>query len=297
MSTRRLIIDCDPGIDDAVTLLIAAAHPAHDLQAITCVAGNKPVDVTSENARRVLDLAGRPNVPVHRGAERPLLDPLPDDRNYYGADGIGDIGLPDASRPPDPGHAVDAIVDTVMSAPAGTISLCAIGPLTNVALAFRKEPELAARLGALTIMGGDVGPDAAAEFNISTDAAAAHIVFSSDASLTLVSYDITRTVQAGAASLDRLAATSSQTARAAGAMLRFRKPEGSALHDVVALAALVAPDLFTFQTGTVGVEWRDVDSQGMTTFTPEAGGRHRVVTAIDRPAFERFLLASLTGEG
>ena len=293
MSTgRRIVIDCDPGIDDAVALLLATAHPDLDLLAVTCVSGNKPVDITTANARRVLDLAGRSDVPVHRGADRPLLNPAKPDRDFYGRDGLGDIGLPAPSRQPDAAFAADAIVDTVMSAPAGAISLCAIGPLTNIALAMRKERRLAGNLAELVVMGGNLDPGADAEFNISTDPAAAQIVLSSEAPLTLVPYNVTREVHAGAHTLDALAASSKATASAAAAMLRFREPEGSALHDVCALAFIIAPDLLEARTGTVEVEWRAPAREGMTLAT-DPGDRHRIVTGADVAAFERLLISSL----
>jgi inosine-uridine nucleoside N-ribohydrolase len=294
MSTaRRIVIDCDPGIDDAAALLLAIADPDTGIAAITCVHGNKPVDVTTANARRILDLAGRHDIPVHRGAERPLLLPAKPDDDYYGHDGLGDIGLPPPSRQPDAHHAVDLLVETVMTEPPGTIWVCAIGPLTNVALAMRLENRFAGRLAGLIVMGGDVAPGAPAEFNIGTDPAAVDVVFRSEAPLTLVPYNVTRAVHATAETLSTLAASGSKAANAVAGMQQTRDPAGSALHDALALATLFAPDLFEYADGTVTVEWRDAAHEGETVFTPSAGGRHRVVTGLDATAFERLLIKSL----
>ncbi len=289
----RIVIDCDPGIDDAAALLLAIADPDTEIAAVTCVHGNKPVDVTTANARRILDLANRQDISVHRGAERPLLIPAKPDDHYYGRDGLGDIGLPPPSRQPDARHAVDVLVETVMTKPSGSVWVCALGPLTNVALAMRMESRFAGRLAGLVVMGGDLSPGASAEFNIGTDPAAANIVFGSEARLTLVPYNVTRAVHATPETLAALAASESKAANAVAAMQQTRDPAGSALHDAFALATLFAPDLFEFAEGTVTVEWRDAAREGETAFAPSAGARHRVVTGLDATAFERLLISSL----
>ncbi|MFC3134347.1 nucleoside hydrolase, partial [Microbaculum marinum] len=283
-----------PGTADPPAILMALADPRLDVLALTCVHGNKPLDVTTANALRILDLAGRPDVPVYAGADRPLLIPAAADGDYYGSDGLGDTGLPQPTRGPAAAHAVDALLETVATAPPASIWLCAIGPLTNVALAMRMDPGFASRLGGLVVMGGNVAPGAPAEFNIATDPAAAEIVFSSEAALTLTPYDVTRVRHASSPTLDALAASASHPAQAVAAMQRSRSPAGSALHDAFALATLTAPDLFAFAEGSVRVDWRDPDRQGVTHFTARAGGRHRVVRDVDAAGFERLLVASLT---
>jgi len=289
---RRIVIDCDPGIDDAAAILLALADPSIEIAAITCVDGNSAVDTTVANARRILDLANRPDIPVYRGADRPLLQSAPERGDYYGRDGLGDIGLPEPSRGPDGGRAAEVMIDTVMAQPPDSVTLVAIGPLTNVALAMRLEPRFAGRLAGIVVMGGDVAPGAAAEFNVGTDAAAAAIVFSSEARITLTPYTITKPLHASTQALESLAVSTSLPAKAVAAMQQTRDPAGSALHDAYAIATLLKPALFHFDTGTVSVDWR---GDGVTTFTPGAGGSHRVVSGVDSIGFDRFLVASLIG--
>jgi purine nucleosidase len=193
---RRFLIDTDTASDDAVALLLALRDPSVEVLAITVVAGNVPLDQAVQNALYCAEIAGAAHVPVHRGCERPLVEPLHTAENVHGNDGMGDIGLPLAGRTPAPAHAVDALVALVSTEPPGTLTLVTLGPLTNVATAFTREPGLAARLGRLVIMGGTgdaVGNiTAAAEFNAWVDPEAADIVFRSGAPITMVGWDISR---------------------------------------------------------------------------------------------------------
>ena len=144
MARHSIILDCDPGQDDAVALLLALASPEEiELLAVTTVAGNVPLALTQRNARQILELAGRRDVPVHAGCDRPMVRPLETAEYVHGETGLNGVELPEPALPPASGHAVDAIIERVMARPEGSVTLCPIGPLTNVALAMLKEPRLA----------------------------------------------------------------------------------------------------------------------------------------------------------
>jgi purine nucleosidase len=198
MSQRRtFIIDTDTASDDAVALVMALRHPEIEVAAITVVAGNVPLPEAVQNALYTVELCGAGDrVPVHAGQDAPLAVPLRTAQFVHGQDGMGDIGLSLTGRVPAPGHAVDVLVDEVNRRPAGSVTLVTLGPLTNVALAFRRDPGLATRLREVVTMGGTgdaVGNvSAVAEFNIWVDPEAAAIVFASGARLTMVGWDISR---------------------------------------------------------------------------------------------------------
>lgn len=192
---RRLIIDTDTASDDAVALLMALGHPAVEVIAVTVVAGNVPLDLAVQNALFTLELAGS-DVPVYVGRAEPLARPLRTAQFVHGQDGMGDIGLPLTGRRPAAGDAVDVLVDLMASEAPGSLTLVTLGPLTNVAEAFTREPSLATRLREIVVMGGTsdaVGNvSAVAEFNIWVDPEAAAIVFASGATITMVGWDISR---------------------------------------------------------------------------------------------------------
>src|SRR5262245_61800482 len=189
MARHRIILDCDPGVDDAVAILLALGPPAEiDLLGLTCVAGNVPLDKTARNARRVCTLAGRTDVPVLAGCARPLMSPAGRTATVHGVDGLADVGFPEPAFELGSQHAVDFIIEQALRAP-GQVTLCCVGPLTNAALALVKEPLLAQRLGRVIFMGGaafcpgNVTP--VAEFNVFVDPHAAHVVLGAGLSLTM----------------------------------------------------------------------------------------------------------------
>lgn len=194
-ATQTLLIDTDTASDDAVALVMALRHPAVEVAAITVVAGNVPLEQAVQNALYTVEMCGT-TTPVHAGAEAPLARPLRTAQFVHGEDGMGDIGLPLAGRTPASRDAVAVLVDEISRRPAASVTLVTLGPLTNVALAFRRDPSLAARLGALVMMGGTgdaVGNiTAVAEFNIWVDPEAADEVFASGAPITMVGWDISR---------------------------------------------------------------------------------------------------------
>ncbi len=237
---RRLIIDTDTASDDAVALLMALGHPGVEVLAITVVAGNVPLDLAVQNALYTLELAGS-KVPVHAGRAAPLARSLKTAQFVHGQDGMGDIGLPLTGRTPAPGDAVDVLIDLITDNDPHTLTLVTLGPLTNVAEAFTREPSIAARLREIVVMGGTsdaVGNvSAVAEFNIWVDPEAAEIVFASGARITMVGWDISRTF-----------ATISPADAAA---LRSVGPLGAFAVDIQAVVD-------TFATGTTGLEGFDL---------------------------------------
>lgn len=192
---KRLLIDTDTASDDAVALVMAAMNPHYQIEAVTVVAGNVPVDRGVQNACYTLELCHNA-APVYRGASKPLMRPLETATHVHGNDGMGDIGLPLAGFNPHPAHAVDVIVDLLNQYP-GEITLVTLGPLTNLALALLKDPSIAQKAANIVVMGGTgQGPGnitPVAEFNIWVDPEAARIVFESGAQLTMVGWDISRT--------------------------------------------------------------------------------------------------------
>ncbi|HMR34096.1 MAG TPA: nucleoside hydrolase [Geminicoccaceae bacterium] len=256
MAPLPIIIDCDPGQDDAIALLLALASP-EDLEvlAITAVAGNVPLRLTEHNARRIVQLAGRPEVPVFAGCDRPLLRALETAEYVHGETGLDGAVLADPGFALAPGHAVDAIIDLAMARPAGSVTLCPIGPLTNIAMALRKEPRLTGHLGRIALMGGSIelgNVTPAAEFNIFVDPHAADIVFRSGVPLVMFGLDVTHKALVTEPHLRRIEALGTPVAKAAAGLLdfynrfdreRYSQP-GGPLHDPCVIAWLLDPGLF-----------------------------------------------------
>ena len=217
MAAQPIILDCDPGQDDAIAILLALASPELEPLAITTVGGNVPLPLTERNARRILALAGRSDVPVYAGCDRPLVRPLETAEYVHGESGLDGAELPEPTLPLAAGHAIQAIIDLVMARPKGSVTLCATGPLTNVAIALRQEPRLAAQLRQIVLMGGAIdhgNVTPAAEFNIYVDPHAADIVFGCGAPTTMFGLDVTHQVLVNEDRLQRIAAIGTPVARA-----------------------------------------------------------------------------------
>ena len=256
-----LVIDTDPGIDDAVAILLALASPEVDLRLVTTVHGNVDLDATTENARRVLHLAGRSDVPVAAGARESLVHPQPRRAGHvHGEAGLGGVLLAESPAALDPRPAVVALADLLMSSEL-PVTVAAIGPLTNLALLLRVYPDSAARIGRLVIMGGSAGRGgnvtAAAEFNAWSDPEAAHAVLTSTLPTLLVGLDVTLPTVLGAAGSARFAAAGPIGATAAAILQQYLDVQnasggaGVVVHDALALTEAIAP-------GTLGTVRRDV---------------------------------------
>jgi len=265
-----MLIDCDPGLDDAIAIL-AAAHLA-DLVGITTVNGNVGIEHTTHNALAVVETGGL-DIPVHRGAARPLISPTMDASHVHGPSGLGSVEIPDVKTSPASHDAVGFILD--MSRSVDRLHLVAVGPLTNIALALRADPSLPSRLSGLTIMGGAaVGGNVTpvAEFNIWADPEAAAIVFRDVTNLTMVGLDVTHQILMGVPERDRLRHAGFPAAVLAADLLDYaveragemRGWEGAPIHDASAVVAAVRPDLFTGQLRQVQVELQGSLTRGMT---------------------------------
>ena len=274
---KKIIIDTDPGQDDAVAILLAlAARDALEVLAITAVAGNVPLALTAKNARIVCELAGATGVPVHAGCDRPLTRPLVTAEHVHGKTGLDGADLPDPAMPLAGLDAVEAIIHHVRREPAGTVTLCPLGPLTNVATALARAPDLAERLAGIVLMGGayfEVGNTTpAAEFNIYVDPEAAAQVFASGVPLTVLPLDVTHKALITPARLDAIAAIGTPVARAVAGWLDFYERfdvekyggQGGPLHDPCVIAYLLAPDLFSGRHVNVEIETQSDLTRGMT---------------------------------
>ncbi|MFU0663213.1 nucleoside hydrolase [Gardnerella vaginalis] len=189
-----IILDCDPGHDDAMAILLALGNPNINLLGVTTVGGNQSLEKVTYNARATLEMAHATNIPVHAGCDRPIIRPLQVAADVHGETGLDGAKLPKPTRPLDEGHAVNWIINTIMSHEPGTITLVPTGPLTNIAMAVRMEPRIVSRVKEVVLMGGGyhVGNcSAVAEFNIKTDPEAAHVVFNENWPITMIGLDLT----------------------------------------------------------------------------------------------------------
>jgi purine nucleosidase len=305
---RKIILDCDPGIDDALAIAFACGHPGLELLGLTTVGGNVDLARTTANALAVRDFAGCPEVPVVAGSPAPLLRSVLDARHVHGESGLGAASLPAARSGARDGHAVDFLVHTI-GASAGEITLVATGPLTNIALAVRREPRLVTLVRDFVIMGGSAGRGnvtPAAEFNIAADPEAAAIVFGAGWTVTMVGLDVTYLARATAVVQERmrglgwlgagllLPALSGYRHEAAAALGRAPgAADGPAVHDVCALALVAAPDLFGCVPARVEVETAGRWTTGMTVtdFTAPDGERNALVAmSMDVPGFWDLVL-------
>ena len=250
---QRIIIDTDPGIDDAMAILYALASPELDVVALTTVFGNAHVEVCTDNAIRILDGAGRADLPVAQGAARPLAMPYRGPADFvHGVNGLADVPLAAPSRRPLALDAAHFIIDQVMAAP-GEITLVALGPLTNVALALLVQPDLPQRLAGMIIMGGNafVGGNAspAAEANVINDPEAADLVFGADCPIVMCGLDVTERTIMSSEQIAGIAALDNPRARLAAKILPFYRDfhvaggglDGIHVHDSTCISYLVAP--------------------------------------------------------
>jgi purine nucleosidase len=311
-----IILDCDPGIDDALAIAFAHGHPGLDLVGITTVAGNVSLAKTTANALAVCEYVGAAGTPVTAGCAGPLLRPAYDAREVHGESGLGGAVLPPATASPAPGHAIEYLIETVRAAP-GQITLVATGPLTNIALAVKREPRLADWVREFVIMGGSSGRGnvtPAAEYNIWADPEAAAAVFRAGWTVVQLGLDVTLRTGASPAVLQRMADLGPLGAELLLPALEqyrsVREPrparglEGSSpqeaappVHDVCAVAWVAQPGLFGLVPARVQVELAGQLTAGMSVTDFEAPGQAdmgnaRVAMSIDVDAFWELVLGT-----
>ena len=277
MAVKKIIIDTDPGQDDAIAILLALASPQDiEVLGITAVAGNVPLDLTQKNARIVCELAKRTDIPVFAGCDRPLAHRLVTAEHVHGKTGLDGPDLPDPTMPLQDMHAVDFIIDTVRQHPSGSVTLCPLGPLTNIASAINKAPDIIEKIDQIVLMGGayfEVGNiTPAAEFNIYVDPEAAETVMKSGSKITMLPLDVTHKALVTRARNDAFRALNTPAGLAVAQMTdffeRFDKEKygssGAPLHDPTVIAYLIAPELFSGRNINVEIETKSPLTRGMT---------------------------------
>ncbi|PHR23309.1 MAG: nucleoside hydrolase [Hoeflea sp.] len=266
MTPSKIIIDTDPGQDDAAAIMLALASPELEVLGITAVAGNVPLALTGRNARMVTEICGRGDIAVYAGADRPLARKLVTAEHVHGKTGLDGIDLFEPARPLESKHAVDFIIETLRSEPAGTVTLCPLGPLTNIAMVLERAPDVAGRIKQIVLMGGgffeggNITPSA--EFNIYVDPEAAKIVFGAGIPLTMMPLDVTHKVLTTKIRVERLRANGNRASVAMADMLEFFErfdeekygTDGGPLHDPTVIAWLLDPDMFSGRNCNVEIE-------------------------------------------
>lgn len=302
MTATRIIIDCDPGQDDAINLFLAFASPDEvELLGITTVAGNAPVALTQRNARLICELAGRPDVPVHAGCAAPLsVAPLTAE-HVHGATGIDGLAVHEPAMPLRPEHSVDFLVTSLLGADA-PLTLVATGPLTNLAVALTREPAIISKIERIVLMGGamreggNITPSA--EFNMRADPHAADIVLRSGVPIVMLGLDVTHELLVTRARLARMKTIGNPVAIAAHDMLAFSErydlakygKDGAPLHDPCTMAYLLKPELFRTRPCSVAVETGSPLTLGHTAvdFWGITAGRRSVEWAYEVDADDFF---------
>jgi purine nucleosidase len=306
---RKIILDCDPGHDDAFAIVLAHGSPEVELVAITTVAGNQTLPKVTWNARSVATLAGIAGVPVAAGCDRPLLREQIVAGQIHGESGLDGTSLPEPTVPLDPRHGVDVIIETVMAAERGEITLVPTGPLTNIAMAMRREPGIVPRVREVVLMGGsytrgNVTP--AAEFNIGADPDAAAMVFGGEWPVTMVGLDLTHQALATPDVLDRIEAIGTPLASTMAELLVFfreayRRDQGMAappVHDPCAVARVIAPHIMDVREAFVTVETQGRWTTGMTvTDFNRHPANTLVATTLNVPEFWHLIVEALTTIG
>jgi len=303
---RKIIIDTDPGQDDAVAILLALASPELDVLGITAVAGNVPLARTEMNARKICELAGKPQTKVFAGAIRPMVRSLVTAENVHGKTGLDGPDLPEPAMKLREQHAVDFIVETLMREEPGSVTLCPLGPLTNIALAMVREPKIVPRIREIVLMGGgffeggNVTP--AAEFNIYVDPHAADVVLNSGAPTVMVPLDVTHKALTSAKRVAAFRDLGTRPGVAVAEMLEFFErfdeskygTDGGPLHDPCVIAYLLKPELFSGRHINVTVETASELTMGMTVADWwGVTGREKNVTYlrdVDHEAFFAMLV-------
>ncbi len=296
MEPRPIIIDCDPGQDDAVALFLAMSSPDElDILGITTVAGNVPLALTERNARMMCDIAGRPDIPVYAGCAKPMVRDAITAEYIHGDTGIDGIDAFEPQTPLQKQHAVDFIVDTLLSRDKVTVTLIPTGPLTNIATAIQREPKILEHVREIVVMGGAMREGGnrtpSAEFNIMVDPHAADIVFKCGRPITLLGLDVTHKVLSTRERVARIAELKNPVAEATVGMLSFfhrydtkkYSSQGTPLHDPCTIAYLLRPELFETKLCNVSVETESELTVGHTAvdFWHVTDRPHNVSWAFD----------------
>ncbi|TIU79244.1 MAG: nucleoside hydrolase [Mesorhizobium sp.] len=307
--SRKIIIDTDPGQDDAVAILLALGSAELEIVGMTAVAGNVPLRLTEKNARKICELAGRPDIKVYAGAIRPLARELVTAEEVHGETGLNGPQLPEPTMKLQDQYAVDFIVETLMKEESGTITLCALGPLTNIALALIREPKIAPRIKEIVLMGGgffeggNVTPTA--EFNIYVDPHAADVVFKSGIPIVMMPLDVTHKALTTAKRTQAFRKLGTRVGTATTEMLEFFErfdgekygTDGGPLHDPCVIAYLLKPELFSGRNCNVTVEITSELTMGMTVIdwwgVTKRPNNAMVMRDIDHDAFFALLLERL----
>ncbi|CAH2395685.1 nucleoside hydrolase [Mesorhizobium ventifaucium] len=307
--SRKIIIDTDPGQDDAVAILLALSSAELEIVGMTAVAGNVPLRLTEKNARKICELAGRPDIKVFAGAIRPLARELVTAEEVHGETGLNGPQLPEPTMELQDQYAVDFIVETLMKEVSGTITLCALGPLTNIALALIREPKIAPRIKEIVLMGGgffeggNVTPTA--EFNIYVDPHAADVVLKSGIPIVMMPLDVTHKALTTAKRTQAFRKLGTRVGTATTEMLEFFErfdeekygTDGGPLHDPCVIAYLLKPELFRGRNCNVTVETASELTMGMTVIdwwgVTKRPNNAMVMRDIDHDAFFALLLERL----
>ncbi|MHC2569795.1 nucleoside hydrolase [Rhizobium leguminosarum] len=303
MTALRCLYDCDPGADDALAMLLALGRPdALDMIAVTCVAGNVGLEPVVNNARRILELAGRQDIPVYSGAARPIMASRGRLSLMHGADGLAGSTLPPPTMPLSAGHAATEI--SRIARAEGRLHICATGPLTNLALALLLDPELADFISALTIMGGAAfcpgNTTPLAEFNFAVDPHAAAIVFDSCIPITMLGLDVTRQATVTEDMIRQVQAIDTPVAREAAHLLINYGSKDPCLHDPAAIAWMLKPDIFQTMPAHVSICTDSGPAAGQVIAA--VSERHlagrapncSVATGVDADAFRKLFITALT---
>jgi purine nucleosidase len=308
MHTHSLIIDCDPGVDDAIALLLTLASPSLELLAITTVAGNVPVEITYANAHRICALVNRSDIPIYAGCPRPLVRSPMFAADVHGENGLGGVVLPDAPLQHRKEDAVDILIQHCRAHRQHPLTIAALGPLTNLAVALVKAPDIAQGIEQLVIMGGGIAGGNVtpyAEFNFYADPHAAQVVLTSGIPITLIPLDLTHQVIATTQWRSQLQANNSPVCQRVVQMLshygsherRERGWDGPPLHDPCVIGYLLAPELFTTAPAALEVELSNSDKLGQTACQWRSGDKAvpmpQVVSTVEAAKFLQMLYENL----
>ncbi|AFH93393.1 TPA: nucleoside hydrolase [Providencia stuartii] len=309
MPQKKIILDCDPGHDDAMAILLALGHPDIDLLAITTVVGNQTLDKVTHNAQAITEFAGGKQIPIAAGCPRPLIRNIQNAAEVHGISGLDGTHLPSPTQPLDKRHAVDLIIDTLKSHPPKTVTLVPTAGLTNIALAVRKAPEIVDLVKEVVLMGGGYhtgNRSAVAEFNIAIDPEAAHIVFNERWPLTMVGLDLTHQARPTDKIMADIAALNTPISQfvvdslsyyTAGYRQRNGTNEHAPVHDPCAVAYVIDPTLITTQKAPVNIELQGALTTGMTVTDfrhPPASDCHtQVATRLDNARLWELFIDSL----